>query len=92
MSNITLNTDDLLPENATTETLVKNLKDYLSNESLGYGDEAEKVTYGELVIIAICEELRTRDGDFDKLIEDALFEANDLNDDDLFEPDDVTNL
>ena len=92
MSNITLNTDDLLPENATTETLVKNLKDYLSNESLGYGDEAEKVTYGESVIIAICEELRTRDGDFSKLIEDALFEANDLNDDDLFEPDDVTDL
>ena len=92
MSNITLNTDDLLPENATTETLVKNLKDYLSNESLGYGDEAEKVTYGESVIITICEELRTREGDFDKLIEDALFEANDLSDDDLFEPDDVTGL
>ena len=88
----TFNAEDMAIESQTTETLVQNLTDYLNNESLGHGDNAEKVTYGESVIIAICEELRTRDGDFDKLIEDALFEANDLNDDDLFEPDDVTNL
>ena len=88
----TFNAEDMAIESQTTETLVKNLKDYLNNESLGYGDDAEKVTYGESVIITICEELRTREGDFDKLIEDALFEANDLSDDDLFEPDDVTGL
>ena len=90
MSNY-FNAEDMAVEAQTTETLVKNLEDYLSNEALGYGDENEKVTYGESVIIAICEELRTREGDFEELIDAAMLEAVDLSEDDLFD-DDVTNL
>ena len=75
----TFNAEDMAIESQTTETLVKNLTDYLNNESLGYGDENETITYGESVIIAICEELRTREGDFEDLIQDALFEATDLS-------------
>jgi len=86
------NAEDMSIEAQTTETLVKNLQDYLNNESLGYGDTDETITYGESVIIAICEELRTREGDFEDLIDAAMFEAFDVEDDDLFEPDDVTDL
>jgi len=88
----TFNAEDMAIQAQSTETLVQNLQDYLSNESLGYGDTDEDITYGESVIIAICEELRTREGDFEELIDAAMFEAFDVEDDDLFEPDDVADL
>ena len=90
MSNY-FNAEDMAIESQTTETLVKNLEDYLSNEALDYGDKNKKVTYGESVIISICEELRTREGDFEELIDAAMLEAVDLSEDDFFD-DDVTNL
>jgi hypothetical protein len=88
----TFNAEDMAIQAQTTETLVKNLQDYLSNESLGYGDTDEDITYAEQNIIAICEELRTREGDFEELIDAAMFEAFDVEDDDLFGPDDVADL
>jgi hypothetical protein len=90
----TFNAEDMSIEAQSTETLVQNLQDYLNNESLGYGDTDEAITYGESVIIAICEELRTREGDFEELIEAAMFEAFDVEDDSRvrFYIDDVADL
>ena len=63
----------------STDILLQNLKDYLSNEEEGYGDESETITYGESIILSICEELKNRGyPEDDELIEMAELKAIDI--------------
>jgi hypothetical protein len=48
------------PENMSNDELSTILKDYLANESRGYGDNNAAITFGESLIIDICKELKSR--------------------------------